>query len=38
VDISGLHNVLRDPTRARMLELLDQKISLGYVEIQNSPR
>lgn len=35
VDISGLHNALRDPTRARILELLDQRTSLSYVEIQN---
>lgn len=35
VDISKLHNVLRDPTRAKILELLDQKASLSYVEIQD---
>ena len=35
VDISKLHNVLRDPTRAKILELLDQKAPLSYVEIQD---
>ncbi len=35
VDISQLHNVLRDRTRARILELLSEKNSLSYVELQN---
>jgi hypothetical protein len=35
VDISRLHGVLRDRTRSRILELLDEKTSLSYVELQN---
>jgi hypothetical protein len=35
VDISQLHNVLRDRTRAKILELVDQRTSLSYVELQN---
>lgn len=35
VDISQLHSVLRDPTRSRILELLDERTSLSYVELQN---
>ena len=35
VDISQLHNILRDRTRTRILELLDEKISLSYVELQS---
>jgi hypothetical protein len=34
VDISQLHNVLRDGTRARILELLSERTSLSYVELQ----
>jgi hypothetical protein len=34
VDISQLHNVLRDCTRARILELLNERTSLSYVELQ----
>jgi len=34
VDISKLHNVLRDNTRARIIELLNEKGSLSYVELQ----
>jgi hypothetical protein len=34
VDISQLHNVLRDSTRARILELLNERTSLSYVELQ----
>ncbi len=34
VDISKLHNVLRDSTRARIIELLNEKGSLSYVELQ----
>jgi hypothetical protein len=34
VDISKLHNVLRDSTRARILELLNERTSLSYVELQ----
>jgi DNA-binding transcriptional ArsR family regulator len=35
VDISKLHNVLRDPTRAAILELVHQRSSLSYVDLQN---
>ncbi len=35
VDISQLHNILRDRTRARILELVHQTTSLSYVELQN---
>jgi len=35
VDISRLHDVLRDRTRARILELLEERGSLSYVEMQN---
>jgi hypothetical protein len=35
VDISQLHSVLRDRTRSRILELLDERTSLSYVELQN---
>lgn len=34
VDISQLHNVLRDDTRAKILELLNERTSLSYVELQ----
>jgi hypothetical protein len=34
VDISQLHNVLRDSTRAKILELLNERTSLSYVELQ----
>jgi hypothetical protein len=34
VDISQLYNVLRDSTRARILELLNKRTSLSYVELQ----
>jgi hypothetical protein len=34
VDISQLHNVLRDSTRVRILELLNDRTSLSYVELQ----
>jgi hypothetical protein len=34
VDISHLHNVLKDPTRAKLLELLAERGSLSYVELQ----
>lgn len=36
VDISKLHNVLRDNTRARIIELLSEKTSLSYIELQES--
>jgi hypothetical protein len=35
VDISRLHNVLRDRTRSRILELLAEKTSLSYIELQD---
>jgi DNA-binding transcriptional ArsR family regulator len=35
VDISQLHGVLKDPTRSKILELLNEKTSLSYVELQN---
>jgi hypothetical protein len=35
VDISRLHSVLRDRTRSRILELLNEKTSLSYVELQS---
>ena len=35
VDIPRLHSVLRDRTRSRILELLDEKTSLSYTELQN---
>ena len=35
VDISRLHGVLRDRTRATILELLEERGSLSYVELQN---
>jgi len=35
VDLPKLHNVLRDPTRAKILELLDQSGPLAYVELQS---
>jgi hypothetical protein len=35
VDISKLHNVLRDPTRAAILGLVHQRTSLSYVDLQN---
>jgi hypothetical protein len=35
VNISQLHNILRDETRDRILQLLDQKSSLSYVELQS---
>jgi hypothetical protein len=34
VDISQLHNVLRDSNRAKILELLNERTSLSYVELQ----
>jgi hypothetical protein len=34
VDISQLHNVLRDSTRARILELLNERTSLSYMGLQ----
>jgi hypothetical protein len=34
VDISQLHNVLRDSTRTKILELLNERTSLSYVELQ----
>jgi multidrug transporter EmrE-like cation transporter len=36
VDISKLHNVLRDRTRTEILELLEQRGSLSYKELQNA--
>lgn len=35
VDISRIHGVLKDKTRAKILELLNQRGSLGYVELQD---
>jgi hypothetical protein len=35
VDLSRLHGVLKDKTRVKILELLNQRGSLGYVELQN---
>jgi len=35
VDIPRLHSVLRDRTRSRILELLDEKTSLRDTELQN---
>ena len=35
VDISRLHGVLRDRTRARILEFLEERGSLSYAELQN---
>ena len=35
VDICQLHNVVRDRTRARILQLLNERTSLSYVELQN---
>ncbi len=35
VDLPKLHNVLRDRTRAKILELLDQSGPLAYVELQS---
>jgi hypothetical protein len=35
VDLPKLHNVLRDPTRAKILELLDRNGPIGYVELQS---
>jgi hypothetical protein len=35
VDISQLHNILGDRTRSRILELLAEKTSLSYVELQS---
>lgn len=34
VDLPQLHNVLRDQTRARILDLLNQRGPLAYVELQ----
>jgi DNA-binding transcriptional ArsR family regulator len=35
VNISKLHGVLRDPTRAKILQLLDERTSLSYGELQS---
>ena len=35
VDLPHLHGILKDKTRARILELLEQRGRLGYVELQN---
>jgi len=35
VDLSQLHGILKDKNRARILELLDQRGSISYVELLN---
>jgi len=35
VDLPHLHGILKDKTRASILELLEQRGRLGYVELQN---
>ena len=35
VDLPHLHSILKDKTRARILELLDQRGHLSYVELQS---
>ena len=35
VDISRLHGVLKDGTRARMLDLLGERGPLSYAELQD---